>query len=171
MRILLLGLAIALAGCQQSKTQSSSEPLKTAEASDIPTEAQAKLPTVKLYLGSKELNAEVASTQEQMRAGLMFRKSLGENDAMIFIFPWTHRASFWMKNTELPLSVAYINPDGIIEEIHDLQPHNTNAVVAASDNIQFVLEVNQGWFKKNNIDPGTLIRTEHGSLKETFLRR
>ena len=59
----------------------------------------------------------------------------------------------------------------MILEIHDLQPHNTNDVVAASDRVQFVLETNQGWFRRHNVGPGTVIRTERGSLADTFLRQ
>lgn len=73
-----------------------------------------------------------------------------------------------MKNTSVPLSVAYIDPRGVILEIHDLQPHNTNSVVAASDNVQYALETSQGWFERHKIQPGTLIRTEAGSLQQTF---
>jgi uncharacterized membrane protein (UPF0127 family) len=71
----------------------------------------------------------------------------------------------------LPLSAAYIDPEGVILEIYDLQPHNTNSVVASSERVQFVLETNQGWFRRHNIAPGTVIRTEHGTLMETFFRQ
>jgi uncharacterized membrane protein (UPF0127 family) len=81
------------------------------------------------------------------------------------------QASFWMKNCPLPLTAAYINPEGSIVEINDLQPNNTNSVVAASDDVQYVLEVNQGWFTRHHIGTGTLVRSELGSLPETFFRR
>jgi uncharacterized membrane protein (UPF0127 family) len=73
-----------------------------------------------------------------------------------------------MKNTYVPLSAAYIDPDGVIQEIHDLQPLDETSVPAATDNIQYVLEVKQGWFKRHNITTGTLVRTQHGELKKTF---
>lgn len=76
-----------------------------------------------------------------------------------------------MMNTVLPLSAAYITPDGTISEIHDLQPHDTNSVEAATDNIQYVLETKQGWFKRNNISVGTVISTERGSLHKVFFER
>jgi uncharacterized membrane protein (UPF0127 family) len=68
----------------------------------------------------------------------------------------------------VPLSAAYISPDGTILEIVDLHPHNTNSVEAATDQVQYVLEVNQGWFKRHNIAPGAVIRTERGTLRGTF---
>jgi uncharacterized membrane protein (UPF0127 family) len=102
---------------------------------------------------------------------MMFRTNMAENEAMVFALPYTHRASFWMKNCFVPLSVAYIDPDGVILEIHDLQPQNTNAVLAASDNIRFALETPQGWFDRHNVRTGMMVRTEKGGLMETFRQR
>ena len=134
----------------------------------IPTKAQPKLPTIKLWIGSEQMISEMATTQLQEQTGMMFRTNMAENEGMIFVFPEPQRASFWMKNTILPLSAAYIDPDGQILEIHDLQPHNTNSVTAATDNIQYVLETPQGWFKRHNIREGTVVATEKGTLKKTF---
>jgi uncharacterized membrane protein (UPF0127 family) len=99
---------------------------------------------------------------------MMFRTNLAENAGMLFAFPAPHRASFWMKNCPLPLSAAYIDPEGVILEIHDLQPHNTNSVTASSEQVQFVLETNQGWFGRHHVTTGMVVRTEHGPLRETF---
>ena len=71
-----------------------------------------------------------------------------------------------MMNTILPLSLAYIDPQRTILEIHDLQPHNTNTVMSSSDCVQFVLEVNQGWFKRHNVTTGMVMRAETGPLKK-----
>ncbi len=128
------------------------------------------LPKVRLWLGSVELLAEVAMKSEEIQTGMMFRKELNENDAMLFVFQIPHRASFYMKNTFVPLSIAYIDPNGVILEIYDLEPLNEKPVTATNDNIQFVLEVKKGWFKKNNILPGTVIRTPKGSLIKTFFQ-
>jgi uncharacterized membrane protein (UPF0127 family) len=75
-----------------------------------------------------------------------------------------------MANCPYPLSVAYINTDGAIAEIHPLEPFNTNSVVAAATNIRFALETPQGWFDRHHISTGAVVRTEGGSLKQTFLR-
>jgi len=99
----------------------------------------------------------------------MFRTNLAETSGMLFVLPVPQRASFWMMNCPLPLSAAYIDPDGVILEIHDLEPHNTNAVVASSDRVHFVLETSQGWFGRHNVKTGMLVRTEHGTLAHTFL--
>jgi uncharacterized membrane protein (UPF0127 family) len=91
-----------------------------------------------------------------------------ENDGMLFVFQGPFRASFWMKNCPLPLSAAYIDPNGRVLEIVALHAQDTNSVVAKTGDVQFVLEMNEGWFKRHNIGEGTLIRTEKGSLRETF---
>ncbi len=136
----------------------------------LPTHAQPTLRTLRLWLGAAELTTELALTQEQVMTGMMFRTNMDEMAGMIFVFPRPMRAEFWMKNCPLPLSCAYITPDGSIAEIHDLQAQDTNSVVAGTDNIQFVLEVNQGWFARHHVESGTVVRTERGPLRETFFR-
>ncbi len=123
---------------------------------------------MKLWLGAEELDTELALNERERATGMMFRTKMAENEGMLFVFPAPYRASFWMMNTSVPLSAAYISPEGLILEIHDLQPHNTNSVVAASDRVQFVLETPQGWFERHRIGTNTLVRTERGSLQDTF---
>jgi len=136
----------------------------------LPKQAQPKLPTMKIYLGAETLEAELALTQQQEMTGMMFRTNIQETDVMLFPLPYTQRANFWMKNCPVSISAAYINPDGVIEEIHHLEKNDTNGVMAASENIRFVLETKEGWFTRHNISIGTVITTEKGSLKETFLK-
>ena len=130
--------------------------------------AQPKLPTMKLWIGAQEMNAELALTHTQVSTGMMYRKEMGENEGMLFVFGRPHRASFYMRNTLIPLSAAYIDSEGTILEIHDLKPLDETPVEASSDKVQYVLETPQGWFKRNNIAVGTVIRTERGSLHDTF---
>ena len=158
----VLLLAAALQGC------SGSEPAPAAIDPNEPTQAQAKLPTMKLYLQAEQMVAELAMTPDQQRIGMMFRTNMPDNTGMLFPLPYTQRASFWMKHCPLPLSAAYIDPEGIIQEVHEFEPYNTNAVVAASDNIRFVLEAPQGWFKNHHIGPGVAVTTERGPLLKTF---
>lgn len=136
-----------------------------------PTQAQPRLQTLKLWLGAAEITAELALTQSQCQTGMMFRTQMGENEGMLFVFGRPHQASFWMKNTKVPLSAAYIDPEGTILEIHDLQPLNTNSVAAGTDRVQYVLETPQGWFQHHNVSTGAVVRTERGSLQHTFFRR
>jgi uncharacterized membrane protein (UPF0127 family) len=123
---------------------------------------------MKLWLGAEEMVAELALTGEQTQTGMMFRTNMAENAGMLFVFPEPFRAKFWMKNCPLPLSAAYIDPDGVILEIRDLQPQNTNSVVAASERVQYVLETNQGWFERHKVTAGMVVRTERGTLVDTF---
>ncbi len=169
--MIFLALFLALAvSC--GRRPSAAAPSQAAAAEpDIPTAAQPKLKTIKLYLGAQEMDAELAANDVQRQTGMMFRTQMGENDGMLFIFPWPHRTAFWMKNTPLPLSAAYIDSEGMIREIHDFKPFDTNTVTAASDRIQYVLETKQGWFQRNNISTGALVKTEHGTLQATFFRR
>lgn len=163
---LVFGLGM---GCENSTV--------TPPAASAPTERvaggqpQPKLPTLKLWLGPHEMITELAITPAQKQAGMMFRTNMAEMEGMLFVFPQAHQAAFWMKNTTLPLSAAYIDPEGVIAEIRELKRLDENTVVAKSDNIQYVLETNRGWFERNGVGVGTVLRTERGSLRETFFRR
>jgi uncharacterized membrane protein (UPF0127 family) len=166
--VLIAAAAVcALGGCAKKEA-----PVAAPAPADpaYPTQAQGKLPTLRLWLGAAELTAEMALTSEQEQTGMMFRTNLDENAGMLFVFPRPWQAAFWMKNTLVPLSAAYIDPQGAILEIHDLEAQNTNSVVAQSADVQYVLEVNQGWFKRHQIQTGVFLRTERGTLRETFFR-
>jgi len=165
--IALFLTATLLAGCKKSGETTPPPP----SLDDLlPKQAQLRLPTMKIYLGTETLDAELALTEQQERTGMMFRTNIQETDAMLFVLPVPQRASFWMKNCPESLSAAYIGPDGVIEEIHHLEKNDTNSVIAASDNVQYVLETKDGWFARHNIGTGTVLRTEKGSLPETFFR-
>jgi uncharacterized protein len=166
--VLLVSPLLALVGC--SKNEPPPPATSTANIPGLPAQAQPKLRTIRLWLGPAEVAAEMALTPEQEQTGMMFRTNLDENAGMIFVFPRPWQASFWMKNCTVPLSAAYIDPEGAILEIHDLEPQNTNSVLAQSPDVQFVLEVNQGWFKRHQVETGVYVRTEKGTLQETFAR-
>jgi uncharacterized membrane protein (UPF0127 family) len=167
---LLLALLTGLAG--GCKPSAGAPPVATAPGvPPLPTRAQPRLPTIKLYLGAQEMITEMALTPLQQETGMMFRTNMAENNGMIFPLPYPMHASFWMKNCPLPLSAAYIDPGGNIVEIHDFRAQDTNSVVATSGNIQFVLETPQGWFQRNGVSTGAVITTEKGSLAKTFFGR
>lgn len=167
-RIAIATMAMSLVACILgcNRPPAAAQPLKLWE----PTEAQPKLKTIKLWLGAEELETELALTEAQLQTGMMFRTNMAENAGMLFVFPWPHQTSFWMKNTIVPLSAAYIDPEGMILEIHSLKPHDTNSVFAASNRIQFVLEVNQGWFERHNVKIGALVRSDKGPLRDLVPR-
>jgi uncharacterized membrane protein (UPF0127 family) len=162
----LLIATLVLAGCKQADTATDSAPPTPWQ----PTEAQPKLPTMKIYLGPETLDTELALTPKEIQTGMMFRTNIQDSDSMLFLLPYPMRADFWMKNCPESISAAYINTDGVIEEIHHLEKNDTNGVFANTDDIRFVLETSDGWFQRHNIPVGTLMRTEKGSLAETFLR-
>ena len=159
----LLFAASLLAGCKHS--QDTPPPPSTEPA--LPTQAQPKLPTIKLYLGAETLDAEQALTQREQQTGMMFRTT-SRTRTPFFVFPGPFQASFWMKNCPESISAAYIDPAGVIEEIHHLEKNDTNGVVAASANIQYVLETSDGWFSRHHVGVGAVIRTEKGSLQQTY---
>jgi len=166
-----LGLVVLLAACQKPAASSTAP---GASPSDDPTETgrpQPKLPTIKLWLGAHEVVAEIARTPLEHQVGMMWRTNLAEMEGMIFIFDEPDRRSFWMRNTLVPLDIAYLAPDGALLEVHAAQPRNETPLPSDSDRVQFVLELRQGWCQRNNVKPGMVIRTEKGTLAETFLRR
>lgn len=122
-----------------------------------PAETNAQLPTTPLYAGMHRLTAEVVSAPEQRAIGLMGRKSLPENQGMLFVFEQPATQCFWMKNTFVSLSIAFLRDDGTITNIADMQPLTTNSH-CSSEPVRFAVEVNQGWFAKRNIKPGHTIR-------------
>lgn len=130
--------------------------------------AQPRLQTIKLYVGAQELATELALNPVEIYTGMMWRTNMAENEGMLFVFGDAAPRAFYMRNTYVPLSLAYIDPDGVVQEIHDLQPRDETSVPSKAENIQFVLEVPQGWFKRHNIAPGALVRTQYGELKTTF---
>ncbi len=119
--------------------------------------AQPPLPTVLLRIGSQTLKAEVAEDDTTRATGLMFREGLEENAGMLFVMPATAPAGFWMRNTKIPLSIAYISPAGVILEIHSLEPFNETPVHSRFPNIAYALEVRRGWFSDHGIFPGARI--------------
>lgn len=160
-----------IVGCNQpQKPEPPAEKVESAQRT-LPGAPQPKLQTMKLFIGDQVMITELAYRPHEVQTGMMFRTNMAENEGMLFIFGGPHQASFWMQNTLIPLSAAYISPEGVIEEIHKLEPLNTNAVTASSANIQFVLETPQGWFERHSVVTGAVIKAEGGSLQDTFFRQ
>jgi uncharacterized protein len=169
--LIWLLVVMTLPGCgQKPAIPPATPPPVAATAPPLPTRAQPKLPTIRLWLGESELSTEMALTPIQQQTGMMFRTNLDENSGMIFPLPYAQRAGFWMTNCPLPLSAAYMDPSGQILEIHELHANDATSVEADAPNILYVLEVNQGWFARHHIERGTTVRTEKGTLEETFGR-
>lgn len=112
-----------------------------------------RLPAIRLRAGMHALNVEVAQTPEQHRIGLMFRRTMPTNDGMLFVFDSPGRQCFWMKNTLLPLSVAFIADDGTIVNLDHMKPQTLDDHCSTQE-VRFVLEMNDGWFDERGIKPG-----------------
>lgn len=157
--------------CEKTSTRLAPETGAVSELVEIQYHQKtplADLPVLKLYLGKATLEAELAISLKEIATGMMFRRELADNAGMLFIYPIVSDVAFYMKNTYIPLSCAYIDSEGIIQEIYDMKPLSEESIASKSDKIRFILEVNQGWFKKQGIAPGTLITTEKGPLSELF---
>lgn len=120
------------------------------------TAPQPPLPAVQLQTGLYLIRAEVANSYGTRMMGLMLREKMGANEGMLFLFPDREKQCMWMKNTLLPLSVAFVSQDGTILNIEDMKPrtedsHCSNGVAP------YALEMNLGWFKQKGIKAGSKI--------------
>jgi len=115
---------------------------------------QLHLPRITLSAGMHLIQAQVAATNEQRATGLMFRKEMPASEGMLFVFEQPSSQCFWMKNTLLPLTAAFVADDGTIVNLADMKPQTTNAHCSAKP-VRYVLEMNQGWFAKRGIKAGS----------------
>jgi uncharacterized protein len=118
--------------------------------------ALAQMPTVELTAGIHLIRAEVANTAETRARGLMFRKYLGPNEGMLFVFPEPEAVCMWMKNTLIPLSVAFLDAKGGIVSISEMQPQTETSHCAAAP-AKFALEMSGGWFAAKGIRAGAVL--------------
>jgi uncharacterized protein len=123
----------------------------------LQTCAQATEKPIALAIGGHVVNVEVVATAEGRERGLMFREKLGENDGMLFVFDQVGYHGMWMKNTLIPLSVAFIDDKGKILNIEEMLPHSEITHRAAGP-VRYALEMNAKWFKKRSLEPGTTIK-------------
>jgi uncharacterized membrane protein (UPF0127 family) len=136
-----IGWTLLFAGCQPKASDPTPFGLKTAE----------------LKISKVPLTAEIADTPQASENGLMFRDSLPVDRGMLFIFDQPRKASFWMRNTKIPLSIAYIDSAGKILEIKSMNPLDETVVPSSSDQIAYALEANQGWFAQHGISSGAMV--------------
>jgi uncharacterized membrane protein (UPF0127 family) len=118
---------------------------------------QFDLPKATLTLGTNSLTAQIAADDPSRERGLMSRTNLAENEAMLFVFPLPRPVAFWMKDTPIPLSIAYVGSSGRIFEIHDLKPFDETPVPSASQAVTYAIEVPQGWFARHGVMAGTTV--------------
>ncbi len=129
--------------------------LGVATVQAIPAEP-VEFASASIQVNGQVYEVEYAETYEQRARGLMYRKSLCDDCGMLFKFNPAKQASMWMKNTFIPLTVAFIDRNGVITDIKNLEPHELESV-GASQKVTYALEMNQGWFAKHNIVVGDRI--------------
>jgi uncharacterized membrane protein (UPF0127 family) len=139
--MLVLCWILLFAGCQPKAAETTAFGLRIAE----------------LKISKVPLTAEIADTPQASENGLMFRDSLPEDRGMLFIFEQPKKASFWMRNTKIPISIAFIDSTGRILEIKSMNPLDESVVPSVSDQVAYALEVNQGWFDRHGVSSGAKI--------------
>ncbi len=118
---------------------------------------QLDLPKATLTLGTNSLNAQIAADDASRELGLMSRTNLGNDEAMVFVFPQPRPVTFWMKDTPIPLSIAYVGRSGLIYELHDMKPFDQTPIPSASSAIVYAIEVPQGWFLQHGVLAGSSV--------------
>ncbi len=119
------------------------------------------LPKIEVGIGRETFRVEVARTEAEREKGLMFRKTLGAREGMLFVFPSDELLAFWMKNTYVPLSIAFLNSEGRILQIEDMQSLSENTIRSRRF-ARYALEVPQGTFRRLEVEEGDLLRFPGG---------
>ena len=164
----LLLLACVLPACEEQQTSAAERPPKAATEAAGPTaQTEATAPstlsatTVTIVPSSGaepvEVEAEIADDEAERQRGLMERTELAENAGMLFVFGREQQLSFWMRNTRIPLSIAYIDADGRIVDIEDMEPFDDQTKHPSAEPSKYALEVNQGFFDKRGIGVGDTV--------------
>lgn len=125
--------------------------------SDAPREAAAAKTVADFFeikVGEKTVRMQLAVRPREMEHGLMERKDLGADDGMIFVYAGVQQMSFWMRNTPTPLDIGFFTADGVLQEMYPLYPFDENPVRSRREDLKFALEMNLGWFMKNDVKPG-----------------
>jgi uncharacterized protein len=120
---------------------------------------QTQLQRITLSAGIHQIDTQVALTPEQHAIGLMHRKEMPQHEGMLFVFQNPTKQCFWMKNTLLPLTAAFVADDGTIVNLEDMKPQTTESHCSVKP-VRFVLEMNQGWFAKKGLKAGARIAGE-----------
>jgi len=147
MTVIILFAAI-LIGCGE----------ESAERTPSPTPTPTSIPKETIRIGEKEISVEIADTPESRHRGLMFRVSLEKDSGMLFVFDKPGYHKFYMKNTRIPLSIAFIKKDGTIADIQDMPPFEDKKRYFPRVKVSYALEMEQGWFQENDVKPGDKVQ-------------
>lgn len=157
--VLLAALAAVLAACGSADADVRGTDVEGngEQAAEAGTGAVSQaMELVPLRVGGIEIQVEIADDADERQRGLMYRESLEENQGMLFVYPEQRILGFWMRNTLIPLDIAYIDREGRIVDIQQMEPQTTETHDSAAP-AMYALEMNQGWFEANGIRIGDLI--------------
>ena len=140
-RLLLLGAALLVAGCPHNQP---SAPAAVKTINDYFT----------IKVGGRNVRMQLAVMEAEMEHGLMERRDLAPDEGMLFVYSQPQQMSFWMHDTPTPLDIGFFSRDGELREIYQMQPFDESTVASHSKELQFGLEMNQGWFHNNGVLPG-----------------
>ena len=146
--VVLLSLAAVHPGCRENARQEAAKPDTTVTRAG----------RVKLGVGQSDLWVEVADNDAARQQGLMFRREIPEDEGMLFVFEYPQPLSFWMKNTYLPLDIAYVGQDGAILNILAMKPLDEGPRYNSKGPAMYAIEANQGWFKRHKVKAGDRIK-------------
>lgn len=144
---LVAALALTLTACAKDPQGSAATPATPA----APKTAADYFP---IKVGDRTVRMQLAVREDEMQRGLMARRDLGRDDGMIFVYPKPQAMSFWMRNTPTPLDIGFFGRGGGLEEIYPMHPFDETSVASRGTELQFALEMNQGWFREHGIKPG-----------------
>ncbi len=137
----VLILSVLLAACGRSDGAKSAGPKSVEDRFAI-------------KLGGQTVQMQIAALPAELQKGLMFRKTMGEDEGMLFVFTSPQQQGFWMRNTTLPLDIGYFDASGELKEIYPMYPLDERPVTSRGRDIQFCLEMNQGWYKRHDVKAG-----------------
>lgn len=155
--ICLTSYLLLTSGCRSEKSQSHASTQfqsDTTKASETKHDSRLQ----RIIINGVPLFVETAQDDDKRMRGLMFRESLPPDQGMLFVFPAAQIQSFWMRNTFIPLDIAFISNDGIIVDIQHMKPVDESVSYTSSAPALYALEVNAGWFKKNGISVGATVK-------------
>ncbi|MCH2155087.1 MAG: DUF192 domain-containing protein [Opitutales bacterium] len=143
-KVVLCFSILALGACRESETR---------EPATVDT-------WIQTAVGDQPILIQAAFTESERQKGLMYRREMDKDAGMLFVFETPQARGFWMKNTYIPLDIAYMTSDGVIREIYPMYPLNENSVRSVRADISIALEMNQGWFAENGVELGDALMLE-----------
>lgn len=148
----LMSVVLGVAACAKEKSNAAGMPGSGAAGAAAAPKTVADFFPIKV--GDQTVRMQLAVRPGEMQRGLMERRDLGHDDGMIFIYDKPQQMSFWMRNTPTALDIGFFGANGVLEEVYPLHPFDERAVASHGTQLQFALEVNQGWFRERGVKPG-----------------